>query len=168
MFKIRAKSTLMALVLAIAAMLFAMGGIVVITTNAAENTDVSVRYYNGGFWAAMMTNNDFKNNLKGVVFDKETDALSFNADVDAPVTAWGPADYIPDEYCNWSEAKSLVVEVVNHSDSVADFRMFFRDILLRKKRQKRIFVRAAAKLIIIRQKTGLFRRVLWEHIAQAD
>lgn len=73
----------------------------------------------------MMTNNDFKNNLKGVVFDKETDALSFNADVDAPVTAWGPADYIPDEYCNWSEAKSLVVEVVNHSDSVADFRMFF-------------------------------------------
>lgn len=125
MFKIRAKSTLMALVLAIAAMLFAMGGIVVITTNAAENTDVSVRYYNGGFWAAMMTNNDFKNNLKGVVFDKETDALSFNADVDAPVTAWGPADYIPDEYCNWSEAKSLVVEVVNHSDSVADFRMFF-------------------------------------------
>ena len=43
MFKIRAKSTLMALVLAIAAMLFAMGGIVVITTNAAENTDVSVR-----------------------------------------------------------------------------------------------------------------------------
>lgn len=96
MFKIRAKSMLMALVLAIAAMLFAMGGIVVITTNAAENTDVSVRYYNGGILGAMMTNNsDFKNNLKGVVFDKETDALSFNADVDAPVTAWGRLTTFP-------------------------------------------------------------------------
>ena len=123
--EMKTKSRLVALFIVVIVMMFAMGGLGFTVTKAAEKTSVSVRYYNGGFWAAMMTNNDFKNNLNGVVFDKETDTIRFNADVDTPLTAWGPADYIPDEYCDWSEAKSLVVEVTNHSDFIADFRMFF-------------------------------------------
>lgn len=90
-----------------------------------SNESVSVSYYNDGFWKAMMTNNDFNNAFSSAVYDNDTDSLRINVNVDTDRTAWGPADYIDDEFCDWSEAKSIIVEVKNNGDSLADFRFFF-------------------------------------------
>ena len=158
MFKIKVKSKMKAVAAAFAALMCSLGGINAVAANAAENVtdkaEVSVRYYNGGFWSTMMTNNDFKNNLNGVVLNQETDELSFNADVDANVTAWGPNDAVRDEYCDWSEAKSLVVEVKNRSNFIADFRMFFSGYTTAEKSEESHFCAGAGKTYYYKSKDG--------------
>ncbi len=122
------KSWGISILLGVLGLCLCMGTATLSMASAAQNT-VDVYYYNGGFWNAMLTNNDFKNQFTTATYDEQTDTVNLVFDyrsASGDADAWGPANYIIDEYCDWSSANTIIIEIKNNStNTVADFRMFF-------------------------------------------
>ncbi len=151
------KMAITSLAIAIIMCLFVVGKLSNKTV-LASGTEADVHYYNGGFWSTMLTNNDFKNQFTTAEYDGQTDTVHLTFDyrsASGDADAWGPANAIADEYCDWSSAKTIIIEIKNNSSkTIADFRMFFSGYMdMTKSKETHIATKGGGKYYL-RSKDG--------------